>query len=177
VKAQVFEAIVHDVRMRLRDVLARMPQPRASIKDRRTRQSSPESDDRTGWDGHKRRKGSKVHIAVDTLGQLLAVLVTPANAQECAQIGELAEQVQAVTGESVEIGFVDQGYTGEQVAEQAAAHGILRWDRRRGECPTTYPCWQSSDNQQAGESTSLFSPQDLFSTGWTIFERHLTVRL
>jgi transposase len=124
VKAQVFEAIVHDVRMRLRDVLARMPQPRASIKDRRTRQSSPESDDRTGWDGHKRRKGSKVHIAVDTLGQLLAVLVTPANAQECAQIGELAEQVQAVTGESVEIGFVDQGYTGEQVAEQAAAHGI-----------------------------------------------------
>ncbi len=31
--------------------------------------------------GHKRKKGSKVHVAVDTLGHLLALKITPANEQ------------------------------------------------------------------------------------------------
>jgi len=63
-------------------------------------------------------------MAVDTLGQLLAVIVTPANEQERAQVAELVARVQEATGDSVEIAFVDQGYTGEQAAEDAAAHGI-----------------------------------------------------
>ena len=58
-------------------------------------------------------RGSMVHMAVDTLGHLLALHVTAANAQERAQVGRLAEQVQAVTGETVEVAFVDQGYTGD----------------------------------------------------------------
>lgn len=101
-----------------------MPQPRAAILDSRTLQSSPESGARAGYDGYKRRKGSKVHMAVDTLGQLLAVLVTPANEQDRAQVAALAEQIQAATGESVEVAFADQGYTGEQPAADAEAHGI-----------------------------------------------------
>jgi transposase len=123
-KAGVFEALVHDLRMLLREIVERAPQPSATIFDARTLQSSPESGSRAGYDGHKRRKGSKVHIAVDTLGQLLALLVTPANEQERAQVAKLAEQVQEVTGESVEVAFVDQGYTGEQAAQDAQAHGI-----------------------------------------------------
>ena len=122
--AGVFEALVHDLRMLLREIDGRMPQPSAAIFDARTLQSSPESGARAGWDGHKRRRGSKVHVAVDTLGQLLALLVTPANEQERAQVAELAEQVQAATGEAVDVAFVDQGYTGEQPAEAAQAHGI-----------------------------------------------------
>lgn len=39
-------------------------------------------------------------------------------------MGELAQQIQAVTGDSVEVAFVDQGYTGEAPAEAAQAHGI-----------------------------------------------------
>ncbi len=62
-------------------------------------------------------------LAVDTLGQLLAVVVTPAKEQERAQVAILAAQVQAVTGESVEVAFVDQGYTGEQPATDVHAHG------------------------------------------------------
>jgi transposase len=122
--AGVFEALVHDLRMLLREIDGRAPQPSAAIFDARTLQSSPESGARAGYDGHKRRRGSKVHIAVDTLGQLLALLVTPANEQERAQVAELAEQVQEVTGEAVEVAFVDQGYTGDQPAEDAEAHGI-----------------------------------------------------
>lgn len=83
-----------------------------------------ESGARAGCDGYKRKKGGKVHIAVDTLGHLLALSVTPANEQERSQVGELAAQVQEATGESVEPAYVDQGYTGEKPAAAAAAHGI-----------------------------------------------------
>jgi transposase len=123
-KAGVFEALVEDLRMLLREIAERAPQPSAAIFDSRTLQSSPESGARAGYDGAKRRRGSKVHIAVDTLGQLLALLVTPANEQDRAQVAELAEQVQEVTGETVEVAFVDQGYTGDQPAADAEARGI-----------------------------------------------------
>jgi len=123
-KAAVFEDMVRDLRMLIREINDRMPQPRAAILDSRTVQSTPESGARAGYDGHKRRKGSKVHLAVDTLGQLLAVLVTPANEQDRAQVAALAEQIQEATGESVEVAFADQGYTGDQPAADAEAHGI-----------------------------------------------------
>jgi len=123
-KAGVFENMVRDLRMLMREIDDRAPQPRAAILDSRTLQSTPESGGRAGYDGHKRRRGSKVHLAVDTLGQLLAILVTPANEQDRAQVAALAEQIQQTTGESVEVAFVDQGYTGEQPAADAEAHGI-----------------------------------------------------
>jgi transposase len=124
VKAGVFENLVRDLRMLLREIAGRNPQPRAAIFDGCTLQSSPESGARAGYDGHKRRKGSKVHLAVDTLGQLLAAIVTPANEQERAQVDALAAKVQAATGESVEVAFVDQGYTGDEAAADAEKHGI-----------------------------------------------------
>jgi transposase len=123
-KAGVFEALVHDLRALLRLAQGRNEQPSAAILDSRTLQSSPESGARAGYDGHKRKKGSKVHLAVDTLGHLLSLHVTPANAQDRAQVEQLAEQVQDATGQSVELAYVDQGYTGEQAEQAAAAHGI-----------------------------------------------------
>lgn len=65
-----------------------------------------------------------MHIAVDTLGHLLAFYITPANEKDRTKVKALAMQVQAVTGESVALGYVDQGYTGEQPAQEAAAQGI-----------------------------------------------------
>jgi TRAP-type C4-dicarboxylate transport system substrate-binding protein len=52
------------------------------------------------------------------------LVVTPADEQERAQVKELAEEVQAVTGGSVEIAYVDQGYTGDQPAQDAKASGM-----------------------------------------------------
>jgi transposase len=123
-KAGCFEAIVHDLRALLRRAEGRDRQPTAAIFDGRTLQSSPESGERAGYDGHKRKKGSKIHMAVDTLGHLLALLVTPANEQERAQVGALAQAVQAATGNHVEVAFVDQGYTGPEAAQAAQEHGI-----------------------------------------------------
>src|SRR5258707_423846 len=102
----------------------RKAKPTAMLLDSRTIQSTPESGARAGYDGAKRRKGSKVHAAVDTLGHLLALRVTPADEQDRAQVGELASQVQLITGEHVELAYVDQGYTGQAAEEAAAEHGI-----------------------------------------------------
>ena len=121
--AGCFEAIVHDLRAILRLAEGRRAQPSAAIFDSQTLQSTPESGGRAGYDGAKRKKGSKVHAAVDTLGHLLALHVTPADEQDRAQVERLAAAVQEATGEAVELAYVDQGYTGEQPAA-AAAHGI-----------------------------------------------------
>src|SRR5918994_889901 len=123
-KAGVFEAMVHDLRMLLRLSQNRAPEPRAAILDSRTLRSTPESGSRGGYDGAKRKKGSKVHAAVDTLGHLIALFVSPASEQERAWVGELARAVQEPTGESVELAYVDEGYTGERPAEEAEAHGM-----------------------------------------------------
>lgn len=63
-------------------------------------------------------------MAVDTLGHLLRVLVTPATTQDRAQVGALAEEVQAITGQTVTLAYVEQGYTGQEPAQAAAAQGI-----------------------------------------------------
>jgi len=39
-------------------------------------------------------------------------------------VEQLARQVQAVTGDAVELAYVDQGYTGDAAAEAAETHGI-----------------------------------------------------
>jgi transposase len=122
--AGCFEAMVHDLRVVLRLAAGREAEPSAAIFDSQTRPSSPESGARAGYDGHKRKRGSKLPLAVDTLGQLLALHVTPANAQDRAQVGALAAAVQEATGEHGEIAFVDQGYTGDAPAAEAAAVGI-----------------------------------------------------
>lgn len=122
--AGCFEAMVHDLRVLLRWGEGRADQPTAIILDGRTVQSTPESGARAGYDGHKRRRGSKTHLAVDTLGHLLALHVTAANEQERAQVATVAADVQAVTGDHVEVAFVDQGDTGDEPAAAAAAQGI-----------------------------------------------------
>jgi len=122
--AGVFKAMIHDLRVLLRLSEGRASEPTAAILDSRTLRSTPESGARGGYDGAKRKKGSKVHAAVDTLGHLLALHVTPANEQERARVGELAEAVQEATGESVELAYADEGYTGERPAAEAEAHGM-----------------------------------------------------
>src|SRR5437879_3888272 len=123
IRAGCFEIMVEDLRSLLREFAGRKPRPTAMVVDSRTLQST-RSRARGGYDGAKRRKGSKVHAAVDTLGHLLALHVTAANEQDRAQVEKLAEEVQRITGDQVELGYVDQGYTGEAAESAAARHGI-----------------------------------------------------
>jgi transposase len=71
-EAGVFEEIVHDLRLLLRLLEGRASEPTPAILDSPTLHSTPESGSRGGYDGAKRKKGSKVHAAVDTLVQTLS---------------------------------------------------------------------------------------------------------
>jgi transposase len=122
--AGCFEALARDLRAVLRLASGRPAEPTAAIIDSRTLRSTPESGQRAGYDGAKRKRGSKLHLAVDTLGHLLALHVTPANIDDRAEVGRLAEAIQDATGESVTLAYVDQGYSGEKPAEAARQHGI-----------------------------------------------------
>jgi transposase len=119
-----FEHMMADLRELARLLAGREADPTAIILDSRTIQSTPESGARAGYDGAKRRKGSKVHVAVDTLGHLLAAVVTPANEPDRGQVAALCEQVQRVTGQKVQVAYTDQGYRGEETEYAAAVHDI-----------------------------------------------------
>ena len=122
--AGCLEQLAEDLRAVLRLAVGHRANPSAAILDSRTLRATPGSGERAGYDGAKREQGSKLHMAVDTLGHLLALHVTPAHADDRAQIDQLAMAMQAATGDSVEIAFVDQGYTGEKPARAAREHGI-----------------------------------------------------
>jgi transposase len=125
IEAGCFEAMVEDLRLLLRLGEGRKLQPSAAIFDSQSLQSIPGSGHPAGYDSHKRRKGSKVHAAVDILGHLLALYVTPANTQGRTQVAQLASSVQEAPGEQVTVAFVDQDYTGE-AAEDAAQNHVIQ---------------------------------------------------
>jgi transposase len=101
--AGMFEAMVHDLRMLLQATAQREPEPSAAVLDSRTLRSTPESGVRAGYDGAKRKRGTEAHMAVDTLGHLLARHVTYAAADDRAEMGRLARAVREAAGESVEV--------------------------------------------------------------------------
>jgi transposase len=123
-RAGVFEAIVHDLRSLLRLLEGRTEQPTAAVIDSRTLRSTPESGPRAGNDPYKKTRGSKAHMAVDTLGYLLALVVTPASTQDRDAVARLARELQEATGETVEVAFVDGVYKGPVAHDAAQSEGL-----------------------------------------------------
>ncbi len=123
-RAGCFEQIAQALRELLRTLEGRDAQPSAVVLDARTLRSTPESGHRAGYDTNKKTRGSKVHLAVDTLGHLLALVVTPADVQERDAVAALAEAVQENTGEHVKIAYGDAAYEGDRVQAAARPHGI-----------------------------------------------------
>ena len=104
----------------------RAPSPTAVILDSRTLQSTPES----GAPGRLRRgqaqEGVARSMSRSTRSATCWRCTSPRPmSRTAARSRGLAEAVQAATGETVELAFVDQGYTGEpRPATAAAGHGI-----------------------------------------------------
>ena len=138
--AECFDALAHDLRALLLLAAGRKEEPTTAIIDSRTLRSTPESGPRAGYDGAKRKRGSKVHLAVDTLGHLLALHVTPADVGDRAAVGRLAADIQDATGDTVTLAFVDQGYTGQAAATAAQAEGITLNRRQSSLRPLRVPC-------------------------------------
>ena len=78
-------------------------------------------------------------MGVDTLGHLLALHVTPANEQDCAQVAQLAEQEQDVTDASAEGASVDQAIPAAERSRTLSTMGCnSKWSngrkRRKASC-------------------------------------------
>ena len=101
-----FGALAADLRPVLRLAAGREAEPSAAILDSRMPRSSPESGERAGYHGAKRKKGSKLHLAVDTLGHVLALHVTPASTEERAEVDRLAGAVQAARRHGIRLKVV-----------------------------------------------------------------------
>lgn len=103
-RPRALEEPAHDLRGVLRVAGGRAEQPTAVIVDSRIVQSTSTSGARASYEGTNRRKSAKVHAIVGPLGHLHALLATASNEQDCAQVGALAADVQATTGDYIEPG-------------------------------------------------------------------------
>ena len=119
-----FENLAHDLRSVVREDALKEGVPTVAIVDSRTLQSTPESGGRAGYDGGKRSKGSKIHAAVDTMGNVITLLVTSGNEQDREQVYDLCREVQQLTGAHIDVVIADQGYTGEQAQIDAALNDV-----------------------------------------------------
>lgn len=115
---------IHDLlRRRVREQAGRSPEPSAALVDAQSVKTSsnvPEASQ--GIDAGKKIKGRKRHIATDTLGLLLVVLITAASVQDTPGGREVVTEL-AARYPSVTKTWVDAGYQ-RSVTETGAAHGI-----------------------------------------------------
>ena len=98
--AGVFDALLADLRGMIRLGEGRTWSPSAAVLDGRTLKSTASSE-AAAYDGAKRVKGRKRHVAVDTPGHLLAAVVSPADVQDRAVVAQLCAEMQAEVGGAV----------------------------------------------------------------------------
>ena len=101
-----------------------------------------------------------MQLAVETLGNLLPLTVTPSNEQERSQVAGLAQAVQEATGTTVEVAYVDEGYTGEAADQAAAEQGIKlvvvkHTTAKQGLCASAEAVSDGADVRLAGPFSAI----------------------
>jgi putative transposase len=108
-----------------RQRVGRCPQPTAAIVDAQSVKTVEESAPISGYDGHKRIKGRKRHLLVDSLGLPLSVSVTPAGVHDQAGARCLLAGLCSFVPRLKKI-WADGAYAGEKLARWCAEYG--GWD-------------------------------------------------
>lgn len=115
--------IFHDrLRAQWRERVARSAAPSAAVLDAQSTRTSPQGGDK-GFDAGKKVKGRKRNLVVDTLGLLLAVLITPASVQDRDAAAPVVAQACA-KHPSLKTLFVDGAYSGGCAERLREAHQI-----------------------------------------------------
>jgi putative transposase len=108
--------LLHEaLRSAVRTKAQRDPLPSAALMDSQSMKTMAESGTIKGYDGHKRVKGCKRHVLVDTLGLLLSVYVTLANTSDRIGAQCLLAGLQPLQPRLVLI-WADGAYSGKDLA-------------------------------------------------------------
>lgn len=130
----LFEAMYDELRKLWRARERRAPEPTAGILDSQSVKTSPQGGPK-GYDAAKKVKGRKRHLVTDTLGLLIAVLITAANVQDRDAALPAVEHAKAKVPGLAKL-YVDGVYTGAPMAEIRDRHQldveIVRRPKRSG---------------------------------------------
>jgi len=106
----LFERMHDELRGLWRERQHRNPEPTAAVLDSQSVRTSPQGGP-SGYDGAKKVKGRKRHLVTDTLGLVLAVVITTADVQD-RDGAEPAVAVAMAKYASLQKLYVDGGYSG-----------------------------------------------------------------
>ena len=110
----------------VRGTLGRSPEPTAGVVDSQSlRAAETVGRSRRGYDAGKKIDGTKRHIAVDTIGLLLTVLVTAADLHDRDGAGPLLQRLRTACPR-IALVWADVGYTGRLVSWVAETFAGLR---------------------------------------------------
>jgi transposase len=148
-----FEALQERLRQQWRVRVERTAQPSEAVIDSQSTRGSAQGG-QVGFDAGKKVQGRKRHLIVDTLGLLLAVVVTSAAVQDREAAPQALAQACKRTAGSIKVLWADSAYAGQCAQELERAHGVqvqivrhsgrARWDDAQQplwqeEQPTTMP--------------------------------------
>jgi putative transposase len=116
-----WQRIVDALRRRVRIKEGKDPTPSAASVDSQTVKTTELGGER-GYDAHKRLSGRKRHVVVDTLGLLMAVVVTAASADDGATAPRVLGQLDRHRFPRLEVVFADQKFNNRDLDAWLAGH-------------------------------------------------------
>jgi putative transposase len=121
-----WQRIVDALRRRVRSDAGREPAPSAACVDSQSAKVVAEAGEDVGTDGGKKVKGRKRHILVDSMGLLLAVVVTAANVSDAEGAKLLFAQLSRTEYPDLQVVFADNAYDRDLLHDYMADHCWFR---------------------------------------------------
>ena len=111
-KSSIWQAINQALRKIEREKRGRKPEPTGAIVDSQSVKTTEAGGER-GFDGSKKINGRKRHVVVDTLGNLLSIVVNAANSDDRSGAKDAFDKLSDDTIASLKKVWADGGYAGE----------------------------------------------------------------
>lgn len=115
-RSGVWARVMDTLRQWERRSQGRLPEPSACCADSQSIKTATQTED-VGFDGHKKIKGRKRHILVDTLGLIVAVVVTAANRDDRLGLVTLLQRYFASGVTRLRKIWVDGGYEAQWLCD------------------------------------------------------------